>query len=146
MRKPLLDPSIPELATLLGAALLALPLLISACEPTSRQELGKSQFEEHCVACHSAVSGEIATEGQQMGPDLRLLQPKYGSPLDRDRLARFIDGREELPAHGTRQMPVWGKRLYEDYPQTQGTESVREGTVAIILDYLESIQLDDSPE
>jgi hypothetical protein len=39
-------------------------------------------------------------------------------------------------------MPVWGTRLYEDYPQTPGTETVREGTIALIIDYLETIQVE----
>ncbi len=39
-------------------------------------------------------------------------------------------------------MPVWGTRLYEDYPQTPETETVREGTIALIIDYLETIQVE----
>jgi hypothetical protein len=37
-------------------------------------------------------------------------------------------------------MPVWGTRPYESYPKTPGTESVRSGTVEILVDYLESVQ------
>ena len=37
-------------------------------------------------------------------------------------------------------MPVWGTRLSKDYPEAPGTEAVREGTVALIVDYLETIQ------
>ena len=38
-------------------------------------------------------------------------------------------------------MPVWGRRLYESYPQTEGTERVKAGTVELILDYLDSVQV-----
>jgi hypothetical protein len=73
-------------------------------------------------------------------PALDALAARFGSPLRRDELAAFIDGRRELPAHGTREMPVWGVRLYEGFPKSPGTETVREGTVEMIVEYLESVQ------
>jgi len=38
-------------------------------------------------------------------------------------------------------MPVWGARLVEDYPQGQGTAAVRKGTVTLIVDHLDTIQV-----
>jgi len=31
--------------------------------------------------------------------------------LPADRIARWVDGREDVGAHGTREMPVWGERF-----------------------------------
>ena len=122
-----------------GAAVLALGTF--ACRETSRPELGAAQYREYCASCH----GEIGPDGGVIGrksdaPDLTALAARFGSPLRRDELAAFIDGRRELQAHGTRDMPVWGARLYESYPQTPGTEAVRGGTVELLVDYLESVQ------
>ncbi len=41
----------------------------------------------------------------------RRVGARYSRPLAADRIARYIDGRENVPAHGTREMPVWGGRF-----------------------------------
>ena len=121
---------------------LVVALWATACEPTPRSELGKARYEEYCSSCHPI--GETARSGasETSGPDLTRLRERYGWPLPRERLAAFIDGRTEIRAHGPREMPVWGARLYEDYPQTPGAEAARGGTVTVILDYLETIQIE----
>jgi len=55
-------------------------------------------------------------------------------------VASFIDGRFELDAHGTREMPVWGRRLAE--PIAAGTEGdeVARGRIQILVEYLKTIQ------
>ena len=116
-------------------------LLACACEPTSRVELGKAQYDEYCSSCHPIEAGGGLAGGEEaVGPDLTRLRERYGSPLSRDELAAFIDGRRAVEAHGPREMPVWGARLYEDYPQTPGTEVVRVSTIDILIDYLEAVQ------
>jgi hypothetical protein len=40
--------------------------------------------------------------------NLLTLSTKFGNPLPEDRIARYIDGREDVAAHGPREMPVWG--------------------------------------
>jgi mono/diheme cytochrome c family protein len=116
----------------------AIAAALVACKPTPDAELGRLQFEKYCIGCH-------ATEGRPApgAPDLTRLAQKYGSPLPRDVLAAWIDGRRGSEAHGPREMPVWGERLYQTFPATPGTESVRAGTIDVILDYLESIQRTD---
>jgi len=116
-------------------------MLLCACQPSSRVELGEAQYEKYCAACHPVTGAAAAASAPGTpAPDLTRLWERYGSPLSRDELAAFIDGRREVEAHGPRNMPVWGVRLYEDYPQTSGTEAVRKGTVEILIDYLESVQ------
>jgi mono/diheme cytochrome c family protein len=122
-----------------GAALLMLGAL--ACREASRPELGAAQYREYCASCHGAIAPGGAVTGRKPdAPDLTALAARFGSPLRRDELAAFIDGRRDVLAHGTRDMPVWGARLYESYPQTPGTEAVRGGTVELLVDYLESVQ------
>ncbi len=38
-------------------------------------------------------------------------QSARGNPLSEDQVARYIDGRAEVKAHGPRGMPVWGSRF-----------------------------------
>jgi hypothetical protein len=73
-------------------------------------------------------------------PDLTQLSARYGSPLPRAALAEFIDGRRDVRAHGMREMPVWGERLYEDLPPDVGLEAAKASTIYLILEFLESVQ------
>jgi len=124
------------------SGILVVAFLAGACEPASRAEMGRVRYEEYCSSCHPIAQGARSGTFEALGPDLTRLRERYGWPLPREKLAAFIDGRTEIGAHGPRDMPVWGARLYEGYPLTPGTEAARGGTVAIILDYLETIQVE----
>jgi hypothetical protein len=50
-------------------------------------------------------------------------------------MARF-----EFPAHGSREMPVWGERFGSDVPDPEVGESIARGNVASLVEYLKSIQ------
>jgi hypothetical protein len=71
--------------------------------------------------------------------DLTRLSERYGWPLPRTGLARWIDGRFDPGVHGTREMPVWGERL-EELPPRIIAETEKAAVIELILDYLESIQ------
>ncbi len=128
------------------AGAVAVVIVLAACgrhETTDDRQLGAVMFGRYCASCHgNAGDGTtpLASQLQTAPPDLTRLSKKFGSPLRRDELAAYIDGRQTLAAHGTREMPVWGERLYEGFPETPGTDAVREGTIDLILDHLEAIE------
>ena len=66
-------------------------------------------------------------------------------PLPRSKLLPFIDGRAAKRAHGTREMPVWGKVLHQDQAGSTEREMMVRGTILVILDYLETVQWDKRP-
>jgi hypothetical protein len=68
--------------------------------------------------------------------NLRLLWERYGNPLPEDQLARFIDGRADVKAHGPRDMPVWGE-VWQNPSVSQQQVNER---IAKLVDYLQSIQ------
>jgi hypothetical protein len=68
--------------------------------------------------------------------NLRRLSERFGNPLPEDQVARFIDGRASVKAHGPREMPVWGKRFYAE---THDDSTVR-AQIANLVAYLKSIQ------
>jgi mono/diheme cytochrome c family protein len=126
--------SVAGLAALLAGGLLA-------CREATAPELGAAQYANYCASCHGEIGADGAVTGRKPdAPDLTALAAHFGAPLRRDELASFIDGRRDVRAHGARDMPVWGARLYESYPQTPGTEAVRGGTVELLVDYLASVQ------
>ena len=55
-------------------------------------------------------------------------------------MARFIDGRFALPAHGNREMPIWGQTFGEAIPESSLAEEVTRGQIAVLVSTLKSIQ------
>jgi len=51
-----------------------------------------------------------------------------------------MDGRADVQAHGSRDMPVWGEEMWK-YPEGQGTPNQVSDSVAEIIGYLQSIQI-----
>jgi hypothetical protein len=75
-------------------------------------------------------------------PDLTRLWQRYGTPLDRERLATYIDGRYLVETHGPREMPVWGDEFFGDAPPLAGNvvEGARRHLIDVLVRYLETIQ------
>jgi hypothetical protein len=68
--------------------------------------------------------------------NLRRLSERFGNPLPHEQVARFIDGRATVKAHGPRDMPVWGKRFYAETHD----EAAVQARIAALVAYLQSIQ------
>lgn len=131
----------------IAAAALTLGLVLAldgarAAEDDVRIEEGKALYRQYCSACHGLDAdgkGPLATVLTPPPPNLTLLGDKYGIPLPKSRIAEFVDGRREVRAHGSSDMPVWGKRMV-DGPPSPGSDAHTAGTILLILDYLESVQ------
>lgn len=86
----------------------------SACGADYVSMDGKALYERFCASCHGASGrgdGPVAASFKVEVPDLTLITRRAGGAYPRDRIARIIDGRHVLAAHGTRTMPVWGEDL-----------------------------------
>jgi mono/diheme cytochrome c family protein len=127
-----------------GLALLGASLVNGQTEPDAL-ESGARLYQAYCAACHGVSGrggGPVAASLVVAPPDLTRLGKRYGLPLPREQLARYIDGRADVAAHGPREMPVWGEVLYPGESEKSGPrEAARSGTIRLILDYLESIQV-----
>jgi len=112
-----------------------------------RLRVARDVFDRKCARCHGSSGGEGPHQVEDLGadaPDLRQLWRSYGSPLPHEELAEFIDGRRDVAAHGPRAMPVWGEEIYDNLPDGATVEEMRAGTIEMLLDYLESIQMRES--
>jgi mono/diheme cytochrome c family protein len=108
---------------------------------------GRRLYVEHCAACHGINGdghGPLEHELARPATDLRMLSKKYGNPLPDDQIARFMDGRADVQAHGPRDMPVWGWEMWR-YPAGKGDRRAVSEPVAQIVRYLQSIQVGSSP-
>ena len=72
--------------------------------------------------------------------NLTAIAARRGGAFPTGEIARFIDGRFDLPAHGSREMPVWGQRFAADVPEAGIGESIARGNIASLVEYLKSIQ------
>ena len=106
-------------------------------------EMGKPVFDRHCAACHGLGArgdGPSASALRVPPADLTRIAARRGGEFPAGEIARFIDGRFEMASHGTREMPIWGTRFGADIPESDIAESVTRGKVAMLIEYLKSIQ------
>jgi mono/diheme cytochrome c family protein len=97
------------LCLVLGLSVLAGQALAQA-RPTAFDP-GKREFDNSCASCHGSTGkggGPLVPFLTRSPPDLTLLAKNNGGVLPMSRLYDVIDG-AEVAAHGTRDMPVWGR-------------------------------------
>ncbi len=76
---------------------------------------GKVIFEEQCMSCHGLNDiAPTVTDLEKTPPDLTeiMMRRPRANEFPVADIARIIDGRNLVKAHGPREMPVWGE-VYE---------------------------------
>ena len=126
-------------AMLLGAAvLLASPV---AAQQKALAEVGSEYFAQYCAVCHGVSGkgdGPAAPAMLVPPPDLTTITKRLGSPFPALVVAQTIDGSRPIAAHGSNEMPVWGRRFRRE---TAGADSALRGRILLIVEYLRSIQV-----
>jgi mono/diheme cytochrome c family protein len=133
-------------SALIAIAALGLPAA-AAEEPPGYDpllaELGAPFFQRYCTSCHGMGGrgdGPTAASLRTPPADLTGIAKRRGGAFPTGEIAQFIDGRFALPAHGSREMPVWGERFGSDVPDSGVGESIARGNIASLVEYLKSIQ------
>jgi len=113
-------------------------LVVSAARRPPKSNVdGHVLYSRYCSSCHGVDAdghGPVASVLTRSPTDLRHLGERYGRPLATDRIARRVDGRDEVAAHGSREMPVWGERF-------RAPEGSIDPRIRAIVDYLDSVQV-----
>jgi len=107
-----------------------------ATSPASGQEM----YTAYCAVCHGSdgKGGGPAAEALKVPPpDLTTLARKNGGKYPSDRVASAIQGDLHLPAHGSKEMPVWGNLFWR---MSQGHASEVQLRVTNLNNYGESLQ------
>jgi mono/diheme cytochrome c family protein len=91
-----------------GAILSFVPGAVLAKAP--KIDLGKSEYASNCAVCHGIAGKGDGTYNQTLKhpANLTLLAKENKGVFPYQRVWAIIDGREQIEAHGTRDMPIWG--------------------------------------
>ena len=76
-------------------------------------DIGKSEFQSSCARCHGTdVKGNGPVSDQLKIPpaDLTMLAKNNNGVFPTNAVYETIYGSKTIPAHGTREMPIWGER------------------------------------
>lgn len=109
---------------------------IKATSPVS----GKEMFASYCAVCHGTDakgSGPAASALKVPPTDLTLLSKNNGGKYPSMKVNASIHGESALPAHGSKEMPVWGPLFWS---MSGGHEGEVQQRVANLNKYIESLQ------
>jgi mono/diheme cytochrome c family protein len=112
-------------------------------------DIGKSEYDSACAVCHGPTGkgdGPFKLQLSSRVPDLTALARNNNGVFPFDRVYQIIDGRQEVKAHGPREMPVWGRAFnmqssiyFENYPP-HDAESAARSRVLALTEYLYRLQ------
>ena len=115
-------------------------------------DAGKSEYQSSCETCHGADGkgkGPLSAQLKVPPADLTVLAKKNNGVFPVMHVYEVIDGRQAILGHGTRDMPIWGRRYtieqnqiqqgLRNYPYYDPEATVRVRILSII-DYLYRIQ------
>ena len=115
------------------------PRIVKRPPPATEVSDAKGMFREYCAACHGVGGkgdGPAATALKTVPADLTRISVRNDGKFPTNKVRRYIEGLDEIPAHGSRDMPVWGQVLRS----LGGGQSEVQLRVENLTKYLESIQ------
>ncbi|MGB2606183.1 MAG: cytochrome c [Candidatus Sulfotelmatobacter sp.] len=108
-------------------------------KPTSAAS-GKEMYTSYCAVCHGTDGkggGPAASALKTPPADLTLLSKNNGGKYPAPKVSSILRGTSDLPAHGSKEMPVWGP-LFRSV--SGGHEAEVQQRVANLTEYVESLQ------
>jgi mono/diheme cytochrome c family protein len=111
--QPTSEGIIPMRYSLLPAAVLGLAATLCSVSvfAQAKTDFGKREYEFNCAGCHGPTGGGDGPYVRYLTvkvPALTTLAKKNNGVFPVERVYQIIDGRQEVKAHGPRNMPVWG--------------------------------------
>jgi len=103
-------------------------------------ESGSAMFSEYCAVCHgkdAKGSGPAAPALKVLPPDLTMLARRNSGKFPAAQVSNAIRSGGEALAHGSKDMPMWGRAFMSLTPHDDAIVKQR---VANLTDYIESLQ------
>jgi mono/diheme cytochrome c family protein len=101
---------------------------------------GQEMFTTYCAVCHGLDGkggGPAAQALRVPPPDLTTLSKRNNGQYPALRVSSTLRGEAELPAHGSKDMPVWGRLFWS---MSGGHSSEVQQRVVNLNKYIESLQ------
>lgn len=121
----------------------------SARRDFSSRDFGRREFQRSCASCHGSSAkgdGPLVPYLRRSPPDLTQLARSNQGVFPFQRLYDVIEG-GKLPAHGSRDMPVWGTQYkmedaeyHSDSTLPYDPEALARSRILGLLEYLNRIQ------
>ena len=130
----------PRTIALSAALVLVIPALAGAESDT---EPGRAMYLRYCGACHGPGGKGDGVAGSFMRPkpaDLTRLAEENGGTFPFNKVMSYIDGTQDVRAHGDPVMPVWGEVFRAEAAWDMGRRTEVKGKLMSITDYVRSIQ------
>lgn len=108
-------------------------------KPTSAAS-GKEMYDTYCAVCHGKDgkgNGPAADALKTPPTDLTTLAQKNGGKYPSDHVSATVHGDQAIPAHGTKDMPIWGNLFWH---MSQGHNAEVQLRIANLNKYIESLQ------
>jgi mono/diheme cytochrome c family protein len=108
-------------------------------KPTSAAS-GEEMYNTYCAVCHGKDGkgkGPAADAMKVPPPDLTILSKNNNGSYPSLKVSAIIRGEQALPAHGSKDMPVWGNLFWK---MSQGHESEVQQRIANLNKYVEGMQ------
>ncbi len=124
--------------------LLAFSGVSSALSEDLSTSSGAQLFQRYCASCHGKGGkgdGPVAPFFKLSPPDLTEMSRRNRGTFPVERAHRIIDGRDKVPPHGLREMPVWGTEFAWTAGDQADSKSVAESTINRLVEHLQSIQV-----
>ena len=129
-------------------AAIVLASVASASWSADKEDIGKREYDNNCIACHGVdgKGGAYVDFLKTTPPDLTQLTKTNGGVFPLERVYGAIDGRQQVKSHGTREMPIWGRdyqiRAGEHYygDVIYDSDAFVRGRILALVDYLNRLQ------
>lgn len=96
-----------------------------------------AMFQTYCATCHGKAGkgdGPAAVALKKAPADLTKISERNGGKFPDVKVKRYIEGLDEVAAHGSRDMPIWGE-LFRSL--SRDTAQIR---VQALADYVKGLQ------
>ncbi len=113
------------------------------CMNLSDRYSGTILFQLHCASCHgedARGNGPVAEFINVKVPDLTQISAAHGGQFPEDEIFRIIDGQAEIPAHGSRHMPVWGYEFFGQQADDERAHAEATEKVKALVNYVRKLQ------
>jgi len=104
---------------------------------------GEEMYMEYCAVCHGKTGkgdGPAASELKTATPDLSVLAKNNGGKFPSAHVAAILRFGTPVPAHGTSDMPIWG-RVLGTTPATGSNGGERHLRIHNLTEYIETLQV-----